>query len=253
MADDSAIEVVVTRIDVGPDTVGASAALLSAEERERARRFALDRDRRRFTVARARLRQLLGMRLGVRPGSVELTYGQRGKPALGGALAHSGLQFNVSHCDDVAVYAFSPAREIGVDIEAVRVIPGADEIAAHAFSPRENAAYLALAPRDRPLGFFNCWTRKEAFVKALGDGLSHGLGRFDVSLAPGMPARILRVDSTPGDRCGWALHGFVPGPGLTGALVVQRVHGPMADPERITVRSLPCRHLTDAMNEHDDA
>jgi len=222
------IDVVVTRLDVGPAAVRASAALLSEAERDRAGRFAFDRERRRFTVARARLRQLLGARLGVPPDSVELAYGHRGKPALARRFADSDLRFNLSHHDDVAVYAFARGREIGIDVEAVRVVPDADAIAAWMFSRRENEAYLALDPRDRPLGFFTCWTRKEAFIKALGDGLSHALDRFDVSLAPHEPARILRVDNTTGDHCDWTLYSFVPGPGLIGAIVVQKAVHEMA-------------------------
>ena len=216
-----AIEIVVTRLDVGPEAVRVAAALLSDAERQRASRFAFARDRRRFIVARSRLRQLLGARLDVRPDSVELAYGAYGKPALAQRFADSDLRFNVSHSDDLAVYAFSPGREVGIDVEAVRAIRDADDIAARVFSCRENDAYLALDPRDKPLGFCNCWTRKEAFIKALGDGLCHPLDRFDVSLAPGEPARILRVGSTPGDRCGWRMASFCPAPGLVAAVVVE--------------------------------
>lgn len=238
---DGTIEVVVTRLDVGPEAVRASAALLSDAERQRATRFAFDRDRRRFTVARARLRQLLAARLGTRPESVELTYGVHGKPSLARRFADSGLRFNVSHSDDVAVCALSRGREIGIDVEAVRVIPGADDIAARFFSRRENEVYRALDSRDRPLGFFNCWTRKEAFIKALGEGLYYPLARFDVSLAPGEPARILRVEGTPGDACGWALHSFLPGPGLIGAIAVRTFADELASkacPERIALRAM---------------
>ena len=220
--DAGAVEVVVTRLDVGPDALRASAALLSQEERQRAGRFVFDRDRRRFTVARSCLRQLLAARLGGRSDAVELVYGDSGKPALARRVAGSDLRFSVSHCDDVAVYAFSMGREVGIDVEAVRVIPDADDIAARVFSHRELRAYRALDASAKPLAFFTCWTRKEAFIKALGDGLSYPLDRFDVSLAPGEPARILRVDRTPGDRCGWTLHSFVPGPGLIGAIVVEQ-------------------------------
>jgi 4'-phosphopantetheinyl transferase len=212
-------EVVVTRLDMGLEALRALAPLLSDVERQRASRFAFDRDRRRFTVARARLRQLLSARLDVRPEAVELTCGAHGKPSLAGRFADSDLRFNVSHSDDVAVYALSRGREIGIDVEAVRAVPDADDIAARFFSRRENEAYRTLDPCDRPLGFFNCWTRKEAFIKALGDGLYHPLDRFDVSLSPGEPARILRVEDTPGNACGWALDSFSPGPGLIGAVV----------------------------------
>jgi len=229
-------EIVMFRLDVEAEAVCASAAMLSDTERQRAGRFAFDRDRRRFIVARAGLRRLLSARLGVRPESIELTCGACGKPAVARRFADTDLRFNASHSEDVAVCAFAFGREIGVDVEAVRVIPGADEIASSFFSRRENEAYLALDPCDRPLGFFNCWTRKEAFIKALGDGLSHPLDRFDVSLTPDEPAKILRVESTPGDDCGWTLHGFSPGLGFVGAIVLQEFavkSASMVGPDRV--------------------
>ena len=220
---DDAVEVIVARPDVGPHAVSASATLLSDRERERAGRFAFDPDRNRFIVARALLRQLLAARLGERPEAVELASGSRGKPALAGRFATSDLRFNVSHCKDVAVYALSSRREVGVDVEAVRTLPDADDVAARWFSPREYATYRALEPGDRALGFFQCWTRKEAFIKALGDGLFHPLDRFDVSLTPGEPAQILRVADVPGDRCRWRLEGFSPVPGFVAAVVTERL------------------------------
>lgn len=241
---DEAIDVVTTRLKVEAEAVHASAALLSDAERQRASRFAFDRDRNRFIVARARLRQLLAARLGVRPASVELVYGARGKPALARRFARSGLRFNVSHSNDVAVYAFALGREVGIDVEAVRVMNDADSIAARFFSQFENKAYLALDPEDKLPGFFNCWTRKEAFIKALGNGLYYPLDRFDVSLTPGEPANILRVESTPGGDCEWTLHSFVPEPGFIGAVVVQKFAyelASMAGPERFELRSLPHR------------
>jgi 4'-phosphopantetheinyl transferase len=214
-------EVVVARLEVKPEAICVLATLLTAEERDRAHRFAFDRDRRRFIVSRARLRQLLSMRLAVRPESIELIYGKHGKPALAPPFADSGLRFNVSHSEDIAVYAFSMGREIGIDVEAVRTINDADAIAARFFSPRENEAYLALDLRDKTRGFFNCWTRKEAFIKAHGDGLSYPLDRFDVSLAPDEPAKILRVADAQGNACGWALDSFEPASGFVGAIVMQ--------------------------------
>lgn len=219
--DDDAVEIVVSRLDVGLEVVRELVALLSRAERQRASRLVFDDDRRRFIVARARLRQLLAARLGVQPESVELTYGMHGKPSLARRFADSGLRFNLSHSDDVAVYALSHRREIGIDVEPVRVIADADSIAARFFSRRENEAYLALDPRDKPQGFFNCWTRKEAFIKALGDGLYHPLDRFDVSLAPGEPAMILRVENTPGHDCGWRMESFSPAPGFVAAVVTE--------------------------------
>ena len=214
-------EATVIRLEENFEEIRALRKLLSDTERRRADHFAFDRDRNRFIVARARLRELLATRLSVPPESVELTYGVHGKPALARRFADSDLRFNVSHSDDVAVYAFSFGREIGIDIEVVRSIPDADDIAARYFSRRENEAYLALDPTDKPLGFFYCWTRKEAFIKAIGDGLFHPLDSFDVSLAPGDPAQILRVKDMPGSECGWYLNSFSPIPGLIAAVVTE--------------------------------
>jgi 4'-phosphopantetheinyl transferase len=216
-----AVEVIVTRPAIEPEAVRAATELLSEVERRRAARFVHDRDRSRFIVTRARLRRLLAERLDVRPESVELAYGAHGKPALAPRLAGATLRFNVSHCDDVAVFAFASGREVGIDVEAVRVMEDADDVAARFFSRAENDAYRALDPRDRPQGFFNCWTRKEAFVKALGSGLSHPLDRFDVSLTPGEPAKLLRVADTPGDDCGWRLRSLSPCPGFVAAVVTE--------------------------------
>jgi 4'-phosphopantetheinyl transferase len=215
------VKVVTVRLDVSPAIAGQLAQCLSDAERQRSSRFVFDHDRRRFIVARAQLRRLLATRLGVRPESVELVYGPRGKPALSRRFADSDLRFNVSHSEDVAVYAFALGREIGIDVEAIREIPDADDIAARFFSRCEYQAYRALERGDKPLGFFNCWTRKEAFIKAVGDGLHHPLDNFDVSLAPGEPAKILRVGSRIGDNCGWRLDSFCPTPGFVSSVVTE--------------------------------
>jgi len=218
-------QVVSFRLDAEPAAVGEFTQCLSDGERLRASRFVFERDRQRFILGRARLRHLLASRLDVQPDAVELAYGQRGKPALSRQFADSDLRFNVSHSEDVAVYAFSRGREIGIDVEAVRELRDADDIAARFFSRRENEAYLALDPRDRPLGFFHCWTRKEAFIKALGDGLYYPFDLFDVSLAPDEPARILRVENTPGYECAWCMEAFSPAPGFVAAVVIEnRTH-----------------------------
>ena len=212
------LEIVVARLDLAHVATLALAASLSSAEWERAARFRLERDRRRFIAGRARLRELLAQRLAVPPGAVELVCGKHGKPAL----AHGDLQFNLSRSGEVATYAFARGGRVGIDIEAIRAVPEADAIAARAFSRRENEAYLALDPRERVLGFLNCWTRKEAFVKALGGGLSVALDGFDVSLAPGDPARILRVGAKPGEETGWRLDSFLPAPGFVAAVASGR-------------------------------
>ena len=194
-------DIVVVRLD----TISVSAAMLSESERQRASRFTFERDRRRFIAARATLRRLLAARLGVHPEDVELVYGRHGKPALGGRFANSELRFNVSHCDDLAVYAFARGHEVGVDVEAVRWFADADDVAARFFSKSENKAYAALDSLEKPSGFFNCWTRKEAFIKAIGDGLNHPLQSFDAT----------RIS-------GWEIENFVPAPGFIAAVATEK-------------------------------
>jgi 4'-phosphopantetheinyl transferase len=201
----SEVQVVVARLDAGPHEARALALSLSQAERSRAACFRFDRERRRFIVARARLRELLAERLDVPPESIEFVYAREGKPALAERFARSGWRFNLSHCGELALYAFSRAGEVGVDVEAVHAIAEADAIAARVFSRREHEAYRALAPTERPLAFFRCWTRKEAFVKALGDGLAVPLERLDASAPP----------------CGWSIESFLPEAGFIGAVAVQ--------------------------------
>ena len=218
---DDTVQVLAARLCVDPEAVAAAAMLLSADERQHANRFAFDRERGRFVLARARLRQLLSAHLQVDPAAVEFQYGTRGKPALAHSFADFDLHFSVSHSEDIAVYAFARGRQVGVDVEAYREISCADDIAMRFFSESERDSYQTLHTFERPVGFFNCWTRKEAFVKALGDGLFFPLDRFDVSLTPGARAEIRRVDHRGGDTCGWSLHSFVPAAGFIGAVVVQ--------------------------------
>jgi 4'-phosphopantetheinyl transferase len=206
MAISSEVQVVVARLDPGPHQERALALSLSQAERSRAARLRFDRERRRFIVARGLLRELLAERLDVPPESIEFVYSREGKPALAERFARSGWRFNLSHCEELAVYAFSRAGEVGVDVEAVHAIAEADAIAARVFSRREHEAYRAAAPSERPAAFFRCWTRKEALAKALGAGFS---------------APPESLDTARAKRSGWRLESFLPRPGFIAALAVQ--------------------------------
>ena len=220
MVDGDAAAIVVAPLDLHPEACRAAEAHLTPGERARADRFRRECDRRRFVVARARLRELLAERLDTSPRAVQLTYGRAGKPALGPRHQCAGLRFNVSHCGDVLAVAIVDGCEVGIDIEAVRPLPDADDIAAIVFSAHERTEYRALPPAAKFCGFFNGWTRKEAFVKAIGDGLGYPLDQFDVSLSPDRPARLLRVGGEDADRSPWTLRAFDPAPGMVGAIVV---------------------------------
>ena len=214
------VEIEVSSLVIDEEEHAALALMLSPAERARAESFVFEWDRRRFVAARARLRQLVAARIGTCPESVQFRAASRGKPSIVRTASAPDLRFNLSHCDDLAAYAFTIGREVGIDIERVRTLRDADAIAVRFFSAAENAAYQALEPEARPVGFFNCWTRKEAFIKAVGEGFALPLDTFDVSLAPGEEPRIIRVGEASGDECGWRLSSFLPGPGFVGAVVV---------------------------------
>lgn len=177
---------------------------LAEDERVRANRFHFDKHRRHFVVARGFLRELLARYLDTTPETVRFAYGPYGKPLLAGAHGDDALRFNASHSGDWAVYAFVQDHEIGVDVEHIKPDFETKGIAERFFSAREVQTLNALAEEEKPAAFFRCWTRKEAYIKAIGSGLSHPLDSFDVTLAPGEPAALLRVQY-PESLARWSL------------------------------------------------
>lgn len=200
---------------------------LSGDERARADRFHFERDRNHFIVARGILRQLLARYLGCQPAELGFVYGPRGKPAVatpvmrGGSLVQdAALHFNLSHSHGLALFAFARGAELGVDVEHIRPDFDSAEIAERFFSAREQAELRALPSAQRAEAFFNGWTRKEAYIKAMGAGLSIALDSFDVTLAPGAPARLLAVRGAPAESPRMCLYALHPGPDFAAALVV---------------------------------
>jgi 4'-phosphopantetheinyl transferase len=194
---------------------------LAPDERERAERFHFARDRARFIVARGVLRAILGRYLECEPGRLRFHYNQYGKPALAPDREAAGLSFNLSHTHDLALYALARSRAIGVDVEQLRDDLDHMAIAEQFFSLREVEMLRALPPEVRGSAFFNCWTRKEAYVKARGEGLSLRLDQFDVSLAPGAEVELLGVASDQGERSRWSLRSIDPGPAYVAALAAE--------------------------------
>jgi 4'-phosphopantetheinyl transferase len=159
---------------------------------------------------------LLGAYSGLPPTALRFQYGPQGKPFLEG----SDVQFNLSHSGNLALFAFARSRALGVDLEATdRAVEG-DALAARFFSPAENAELAALPPEVRQAAFFACWTRKEAYIKATGLGLSLALDSFDVSVAPGRSARLLATRPRAEEATHWQLTDLSVGPGYAGALCV---------------------------------
>ena len=192
---------------------------LEEHEHDRASRFHFEKHRRHFIASRGVLRQLLSEYLDTKPEALRFAYGAYGKPSLSGEYEHSRLRFNMSHSHEVALFAFSEDRELGVDVEHIRVDFASDEIARRFFSPREVEMFNALPERHQVTGFFKCWTRKEAFIKAIGLGLSQPLDQFDVTLVPEEPAALLWVSGDDASR--WSLYDLEVGGDYAGALAVE--------------------------------
>jgi 4'-phosphopantetheinyl transferase len=209
-------------LDVGAATVDRLAAVLSPDERDRAVRFHFRRDAMRWIVARATLREILGAHLETEPAAIAFTYGPKGKPALTVEEGRGNLQFSVSHSADLAAFAVTVEVPVGVDVERLRDVEDMEQIAARTFSARECGALRNLLREQRQAGFFNCWTRKEAYIKALGEGLSYPLDRFSVSLAPGMPACLEIVEDAPAHVETWTMEALPVRAGFAGAVVVGR-------------------------------
>jgi len=204
-----------------PDTLRQLHATLSADESGKAARYHFRKDRDHYIAARGLLRRLLGLYLARSPQSLRFTYGAYGKPALDGLPGAEDLRFNVSHSHELALYAFARGRDVGVDIEHMRADFAGDDIAARFFSAHEVSMLRTLPTPQRTRAFFNCWTRKEAYIKARGEGLSHPLDQFDVSLIPGEPAALLGTRGDPQELTRWSLHALDAGEGYAAAVVVQ--------------------------------
>lgn len=193
---------------------------LSPAERVRADRFRFPRDRRRYVIGRGTLRLRLAAYLGCPPSGVGIVQDEYGKPHLAAGLdAGFPLSFNLSHSGDLALLAVGGGPALGVDVEAIRPIePGVAECV---FAPDERALLDAVPADRRQQAFFTCWTRKEAYVKALGSGLSTPLTAFAVSPDPLLPAAFLRIDGEPGEVASWTLTDVAVGPDYAAALAVR--------------------------------
>jgi 4'-phosphopantetheinyl transferase len=212
-----AVDVLAFRLDASPAAVASAAAVLAPDERRRAGRFRFPRDRDRYVVGRATVRRVLAECTGADPAQLRFTYGEHGKPSL--AEPNSRVHFNLAHTQGLALLAVGLLPNVGVDVEASASMTDLDELAQRCFSPAELRTYRTLPQPARTEAFYLGWTRKEAFIKATGEGLARPLDSFDVELVPGADARFHRVPA--GHRVeGWALVHLEPAVGYVGALAV---------------------------------
>ena len=212
-------EIHVCRLSHNPQCLPPIAweSTLSPDERARATRFAFHRDRNAYITTRAALRDLLGQYLSTPSAEIQFHYAHRGKPSLGPTNnGNPPLHFNVSHSRGIALLAFSPERRLGVDVEFIRPIENWEDIARRFFSQNELAELSALPPNQRDEGFYTCWSRKESYVKASGEGLQVPLDSFDVTVTPGAPERL-----TAHDASNWTLISLYPGHGCAAALTAE--------------------------------
>jgi 4'-phosphopantetheinyl transferase len=197
------------------DSLAYYRSTLSPEELQRAERFRFEHLRHSYTRSRGSLRLLLAHYLGHPPNEIQLIYRPKGKPILRDS---SQIDFNASHSGQMALYAFTVGCELGIDVEQLRKLDDAESIAARFFSTAEASELLSLTPEQRGPAFFRCWTRKEAYVKAVGGGLAIPLNLFQVTLLPGIPARFVQLASDMGTAADWTLDHLELAPGYLGAL-----------------------------------
>lgn len=201
--------------------VHALAQILSPDEQARADRFQFQKDKVQYIATRGLLRVILGRYLDIEASQLLFCYNAYGKPALSNPPNDQRLRFNLSHSHGLSLYAVTRGREVGVDVERIEPDLVRTKVAEQFFS-REEVKALRRLPRSlQPIGFFNCWTRKEAYIKARGEGLSLPLDQFDVSLVPGQPAALLYTHGDLEEASRWSLHDLAPGLGYAAAVAAE--------------------------------
>ena len=214
-------EVHVWRVPLDDSRITELRSTLSPDECARADRFHFERDRNHFIVARSSLRTILGAYLKKNPPELSFSCSNYGKPSLFGEPAGNELRFNLSHANELALIAVTSNRAIGVDIEFIRPEFASEELAERFFSRTEVSALRALPADMQSEAFFNCWTRKEAYIKARGEGMSLPLNQFNVSLTPESDAALLGNQRDAGEVSRWSLRELHPGPGYRAAVAVE--------------------------------
>ena len=216
-------EIHVWRADLNEQSAYVRSILpfLTSTDLRRVESFHFQKNREHFILGRGILRLLLENYLDIEPDQLRICYGQFGKPALAESSNTRRLHFNVSHSHELALFAFARDVQLGVDVEYVRPDFAFKDVARQFFSPAEFEKLLRLQPDQMIEAFFNCWTRKEAYIKAVGKGLSIPLDQFEVSFAPSEPAALLSVKDSTTD-VPWSLQELSPGPGYVAAIVTEK-------------------------------
>lgn len=195
---------------------------LSSDEQARANRFKFEKHRNRFIAGRGALRAILASYLHTDPAQLSFTYSSNGKPAFTEELAaNTRIHFNLAHSGELALVAVTRLGNLGVDVESVRVIENVDELVARFFSARENEKFQRVPEEQKPAAFFNLWSRKEALLKATGEGITRSLSLVEVSFLPGEAAKLLAIAGDEVKAAEWSLRELFPATGFTGAIAIQ--------------------------------
>ena len=197
------------------------AQTISWDERARAERYRFLEDRSRFVIRRGILRMILGRYLSVEPSHIKLDYGPYGKPHLAGEFDSDSLQFSLAYSHELVVYAFARKCQVGIDVERIQPLPDIEQISAQFFTTRENRKINELDGLAKLLAFYHCWTRKEAYVKAIGAGLTYPMNQLEVSVDPNEPAQLLWAEKHPQAATQWSLKSFAPADDYVSALAIK--------------------------------
>jgi len=216
------VHVWAAELDLAREGLNRLRERLSSVELQQAARFHFDEHRNRFVASHGMLRAILSRYLETESGkTLEFKSGPYGKPALTGPPARSGLQFNLTHSQDLMLLAVTRAGAVGIDVERIRAMKDAAELVERFFSPREIAAFRKLPAAQQPEAFFNLWTRKEAWLKATGEGIGLLLDRVEVSFEPDAEGRLLRVPRGYESPTRWTLRDISPARGYAAAVVIE--------------------------------
>ncbi len=217
-----AIDVWRCPLDLAGAQIDELGKCLSQQERQRAEKFRFNRKRRQFVTTRARLRQCLALATGTAAGEIEIEVGASGKPFLAGTAHASGIQFNVSHTDGLALIAITRGQPVGIDVESLEQNVQPARLAENYFSAQEKTTLAALPSERVTASFFACWTRKEAVLKAIGTGIAQGLDSFDVATEPEISHCQTELQSTAGSAATWYIETLPCGAGFAGALAYRK-------------------------------
>ena len=208
-------------LNVSVEQLANFSATLSSSEKERAAKFKFGVHRDRYIAGRGFLRQTLSRYLQIPPCELDFNYSANGKPTLISDAKSAPLHFNLAHSGDLALLAVTRMGAVGVDVESIRPVKDADYLVERFFSERENLLFQKLAPEEKPGAFFNLWTRKEALLKATGEGISGGLNRVEVSFLANEPACLLAINGSEEQAREWTLHAMQLAQNFVGAVAIQ--------------------------------